>query len=84
MNQPKHIDLLVGHTDHLAHTVTAYRCGHCNGEVTHLKTDNTTGLVHAAVEHDASCPVLTGTLSTLPDILRASTPTIPDTFRNTP
>ncbi|MFD6803154.1 hypothetical protein [Streptomyces cyaneofuscatus] len=69
--KPTRTDLVTGPADVLAAMVTDYRCGHCTGIVETLATDETTGAMHAYVAHDDGCPVLAGTLSTIPDTFRA-------------
>jgi hypothetical protein len=49
----------------------AYRCGHCWSEVG-TGRDPVTGMDKVNVSHDDSCPVLLGTLSDVPDTLRAA------------
>jgi hypothetical protein len=49
----------------------AYRCGHCRSEVG-TGHDAATGLDTVQVTHDNRCPVLLGTLSDVPDTLRAA------------
>lgn len=64
----------------IAAVVSAYRCGHCTGEVVELVTDGP--LLSARVEHDDGCPVLSGAVPVLPDLLRAAPAVVvPDTFR---
>ncbi|SBV00566.1 hypothetical protein YW5DRAFT_01904 [Streptomyces sp. Ncost-T6T-1] len=65
-------DLVLGHPEDLAALVTNYRCGHCTGRVEGLVTNNTTGGMHAFVQHDDGCPVLVGAVSPLPDTFRAA------------
>ncbi|MFE2020135.1 hypothetical protein ACFW9O_19080 [Streptomyces sp. NPDC059499] len=68
---PERSDLVAGPADALAAMVTNYQCGHCNGQIERLTTDDTTGVMHAFVQHEDSCPVLAGTLPTIPDTFRA-------------
>jgi len=49
----------------------AYRCGHCRSEVS-TGYDVVTGTDKVRVSHDHYRPVLTGTLSDVPDMLRAA------------
>lgn len=62
----------------LAAMAANYRCGHCNSEPPKLTQDEH-GTWHLGIVHDDGCPVLTGTLSALPDTIRA---VVPDTFRS--
>ncbi|MEU8891139.1 hypothetical protein [Streptomyces sp. NPDC048442] len=73
--QPTHTDLVAGPAALLAAMVSHYRCSHCNGEVVDLITNDDTGLMHAHIEHDDTCPVLNGHVSSLPDTFRAATNT---------
>lgn len=76
--EPVHTDYLVGDLDPT--TVAAnYQCGHCNS-VTDVREDQY-GITHLITQHDDGCPVLTGTLSTIPDTVRAVMGSIPATFR---
>lgn len=76
--EPTRTDYLIGHIN--AHTIaTTYQCGHCNSDTT-THTDRN-GTLRVTVHHDDGCPVLTGALSSAPDIARAVTAGIPDTFR---
>ncbi|MEU0671597.1 hypothetical protein ABZ330_01655 [Streptomyces sp. NPDC006172] len=70
-------DWLFGDIDPTA-IAAAYTCGHCNS-TTELRTVN--GVMSAAIHHDDGCPVLTGTLSSAPDVARAAAGTVPDTFK---
>lgn len=47
-----------------------YRCGHCNSDPAKLIQDDR-GMWHIGIPHDDGCPVLTGTVSDLPDTFRA-------------
>ncbi|MFF4356901.1 hypothetical protein [Streptomyces sp. NPDC001604] len=75
--EPTRTDWLIGDIDPLA-VAAAYACGHCNS-TTELRTVDST--VRAVVHHDDSCPVLTGALSSAPDVVRALVGHVPDTFR---
>ncbi|MEY2243197.1 hypothetical protein AB8A21_09675 [Streptomyces sp. BF23-18] len=75
---PERTDLLVGNVSARL-VAAAYECGHCTSEIG-TRTDDT-GIVHLVVAHDDDCPVLNGTLSAVPDALRAMASTVPDTFR---
>ncbi|GHH38208.1 hypothetical protein [Streptomyces candidus] len=71
MSQPARTDLVAGRAEILAAMVSHYRCSHCNGEAVNLATDGT-GVMHARIEHDDTCPVLHGHVSALPDTFRAA------------
>ncbi|MDJ1131766.1 hypothetical protein [Streptomyces iconiensis] len=73
--KPERSNLVAGPADTITAIATNYRCGHCNSE-TELHDDG--GMPSIRIHHDDQCPVLTGTLSALPDTLRAM---VPDTFR---
>lgn len=75
---PQHTDYLVGNVDPNA-LAASYRCGHCNSD-TGMHTDDN-GIVHVVIHHDDGCPVLTGTLPSAPDVMRALVGHVPDTFR---
>ncbi|MFF3872921.1 hypothetical protein [Streptomyces sp. NPDC001978] len=75
--EPTRTDYVIGDIP-AATLAAAYQCGHCTSETSTFTDDN--GIEHIAVHHDDGCPVLTGTLSALPDALRAAG-TIPDTFK---
>ncbi|WP_369778040.1 hypothetical protein [Streptomyces sp. R33] len=77
-----HSTFAAGDKHLIARMVSNYQCGHCTGEVAYLTTNDETGTLHAAVEHDAGCPVLAGTLPALPDLARAAQ--VPDTFKAKP
>lgn len=49
----------------------AYRCGHCHSHVS-TGYNTATGLDTVWAAHDDGCPVLLGTLSDVPDALRAA------------
>ncbi|MER6484111.1 hypothetical protein ABT264_11285 [Streptomyces virginiae] len=66
-------DLVAGPIGLVANIAANYRCGHCNSE-TEVRTDQH-GNPHLITFHDDGCPVLDGTLSSLPDTLRAATGT---------
>lgn len=51
-----------------------YRCSHCNSRVSGLSRD-ALGIYHLSISHDDSCPVLRGTLTDMPDAIRAATTT---------
>ncbi|MFJ3978354.1 hypothetical protein [Streptomyces sp. NPDC090021] len=68
---PNFTNLVAGPADLIAHLTANYRCGHCNSE-TETRTDPH-GFPHLVIHHDDGCPVLEGTLSSLPDTLRAAT-----------
>lgn len=70
--KPAHSQLIAGPADLIAHIVATYRCGHCNS-TTKARTDQH-GNPHLVIHHDDHCPVLTGTLSAIPDTLRAANP----------
>ncbi|MGW4974682.1 hypothetical protein [Streptomyces mirabilis] len=76
--EPKRTDYLMGHLDP-ATFAAAYECGHCTSEIG-IRTDDS-GITHVVVRHDDDCPVLNGTLSAMPDALRALVGIVPDTFR---
>ncbi|MFD9519315.1 hypothetical protein [Streptomyces sp. NPDC059979] len=67
---PNHTDLIAGPAALIAHIAASYSCGHCNSE-TEARTDRH-GNPHLVIHHDDGCPVLEGTLSSLPDTLRAA------------
>ncbi|WCD86384.1 hypothetical protein KPP03845_102730 [Streptomyces xanthophaeus] len=71
--QPKHSQVIAGPASLVAAIVASYSCGHCNSE-TEAHTDHH-GNPHLVIHHDDTCPVLEGTLSSLPDTLRAATHT---------
>ncbi|MFJ8464149.1 hypothetical protein [Streptomyces swartbergensis] len=48
----------------------SYSCGHCHSAPSWARGPN--GIGHAIVRHDDTCPVLAGSLSDLPDALRAA------------
>ncbi|MEV6833602.1 hypothetical protein AB0N17_03565 [Streptomyces sp. NPDC051133] len=75
---PDRTDWLIGALNAGA-LAAAYQCGHCSSETSHTTDDN--GIVHVAVRHDDTCPVLAGALSSTPDVVRALASHIPDTFR---
>lgn len=52
----------------VAETAAAYRCGHCHSETTYRIAD---GFGRINIAHDDGCPVLAGTVSDLPDAMRA-------------
>lgn len=67
---PNFTNLIAGPAALIAHIAASYSCGHCNSE-----TDAWTDLYgnpHLNIAHDDGCPVLAGTLSSLPDTLRAT------------
>jgi hypothetical protein len=74
-----HSSFVAGDHKLIARIVTDYRCGHCTGQVEEVETNDTTGLLRAAIRHDNGCPVLAGILPAAPDLARAA---IPDTFRS--
>lgn len=74
--KPHHTDYVIGDIDPTA-LATNYQCGHCHSETT-LGTDDYGG-PRLEIHHDDGCPVLNGTLSALPDTLRAVG--VPTTFR---
>lgn len=48
----------------------AYTCGHCNSDPAQLAQDQF-GIWHLAIGHDEGCPVLSGSVSDIPDTFRA-------------
>ncbi|MFC8866382.1 hypothetical protein ACFUAC_01670 [Streptomyces sp. NPDC057148] len=72
-------DTIVGTPEHVAAFLANYQCGHCNSE-TEIRTDQN-GITHLVTHHDDGCPVLVGALSSAPDVARAASKAIPDTFR---
>jgi hypothetical protein len=77
METPRRTDYLVGDVD--PDTIAAaYRCGHCHAD-TGTFTDEA-GIVHISVHHDDGCPVLTGVVSSVPDVARAVAGHVPATF----
>jgi len=76
-----HTEYLFGNIDPQG-VAALYACGRCNSE-TSTRTDEA-GIVHLAVHHDDGCPVLTGVLSSTPDVMRALVGYVPDTFRPGP
>lgn len=68
--EPVHTTYAVGPSDLIALIAANYRCGHCTS-VTKARTDPH-GNLHLNIHHDDGCPVLEGTLSPLPDTLRAA------------
>lgn len=48
----------------------AYVCGSCSSAVSAMR--DSFGIEHVRVKHDESCPVLSGQLSDVPDLLRAA------------
>jgi hypothetical protein len=77
--EPTRTDTIVGTPEHLAAFLANYQCGHCNSE-TEIRHDQH-GNPHLITHHDDGCPVLTGTLSSAPDVARAAAGAVPDTFR---
>ncbi|WP_327662448.1 MULTISPECIES: hypothetical protein [unclassified Streptomyces] len=75
--QPERTDTIIGTPALVAAFLANYQCGHCNSE-TELRHDQY-GNPHLITSHDDGCPVLTGALSSAPDVARAAT--IPNTFR---
>ncbi|MEU3227164.1 hypothetical protein ABZ695_28915 [Streptomyces sp. NPDC006976] len=71
--RPARTDIVAGRLEDLVVMLTNYRCGHCTGHVEGITTNDTTGAMHARVEHDTGCPVLTGSVSPIPDTFRALT-----------
>ncbi|WP_405492982.1 hypothetical protein [Streptomyces sp. NBC_00096] len=67
---PNFTNLIAGPAGLVALVVANYRCGHCASE-TEARTDQH-GNPHLVIHHDDGCPVLAGTLSSLPDTLRAT------------
>lgn len=51
-----------------------YRCSHCRSSVDGI-TKDPSGMWRMTVCHDASCPVLRGTLTDVPDTFRAAVAT---------
>ncbi|MGW3646692.1 hypothetical protein [Streptomyces sp. NPDC000878] len=76
--EPQHTDYLIGHINPAA-IAANYQCGHCTADTTTHTDDN--GTVRVAVHHDDGCPVLTGALSSAPDVARAVAGHLPDTFK---
>ncbi|MCB5166045.1 hypothetical protein LG634_14515 [Streptomyces bambusae] len=70
--QPRHSTLVAGPTGLIARLIAEYQCGHCTS-ATEAWTDHH-GNPHLNIHHDDGCPVLTGTLSAVPDIARAAHP----------
>lgn len=68
---PNFTDVVAGTTTAITRLIAQYKCGHCNSE-TEPWTDSH-GHLHLNICHDAGCPVLEGTLSSLPDTFRAAT-----------
>lgn len=54
----------------LAALADAYRCGHCHSAVGWTQDDF--GIGHINIAHDTSCPVLIGSVSPAPDMIRAA------------
>ncbi|QJS13220.1 hypothetical protein HKX69_30040 [Streptomyces argyrophyllae] len=77
--QPHHSDTIIGRPELLAAFLANYSCGHCNSE-TEVGIDQY-GTPHLITHHDDGCPVLSGTLSSAPDVARAAAGAIPSTFR---
>lgn len=71
--QPHRSDIVAGPTSLMNALTANYQCGHCNSDTT-AKVDDA-GTVHLLIHHDEGCPVLTGTLSAAPDVLRAASKT---------
>ncbi|MFD9374667.1 hypothetical protein ACFWBH_03850 [Streptomyces sp. NPDC059999] len=67
---PHHTTYAAGPTELIARITANYQCGHCNSE-TETRTDQR-GALHLVIHHDDGCPVLEGTLSSLPDTFRAA------------
>lgn len=65
-------DFFTGSPETMATMVSNYRCGHCTGVIETLATDDTTGTMHAYVQHDDGCPILTGAVCPIPDTFRAA------------
>ncbi|MEU6703880.1 hypothetical protein [Streptomyces wuyuanensis] len=70
---PERSDLVAGPTALIAALAANYHCGHCDS-TSELGTD-AYGLQRIRVAHDPGCPVLAGTLSAIPDAIRAATGT---------
>lgn len=70
-------DYLFGDLDPIA-VAAAYSCGHCHS-ATELRTVD--GVVRVVAHHDDGCPVLNCVLPSAPDVVRAITNAVPDTFR---
>ncbi|KOU48985.1 hypothetical protein ADK55_19140 [Streptomyces sp. WM4235] len=68
--KPHHTTYAAGPTELIARIAANYQCGHCNSE-TEARTDQH-GTIHLVTHHDDGCPVLEGTLSAIPDTLRAA------------
>ncbi|MCY0952092.1 hypothetical protein [Streptomyces sp. H27-S2] len=71
--QLRHSSLIAGPSDLIAHIAANYRCGHCTSETEALTDQH--GNPHLVIHHDDGCPVLEGTLCSLPDTFRAATGT---------
>jgi hypothetical protein len=48
-----------------------YVCGHCRSRVAEVAQD-ASGIYHVRVFHDNGCPVLSGALTDMPDMVRAA------------
>ncbi|MER6252902.1 hypothetical protein ABT224_16230 [Streptomyces sp. NPDC001584] len=68
---PNFTNLIAGPAAAIDRLLADYRCGHCNSETEPWTDDK--GNRHLNIRHDDGCPVLEGTLSSLPDTLRAAT-----------
>ncbi|GAA3160083.1 hypothetical protein GCM10010451_04890 [Streptomyces virens] len=55
----------------LERAADAYQCGHCHSATGWAKFNND-DVGRVVIQHDDSCPVLAGTVSDLPDALRAA------------
>ncbi|MFD5105717.1 hypothetical protein [Streptomyces cinereoruber] len=58
--------IAAGTTTAIATLIANYQCGHC------ISTTELINDAHLLIHHDDHCPVLTGTLSATPDVLRAT------------
>ncbi|MEU3982520.1 hypothetical protein AB0F77_20900 [Streptomyces sp. NPDC026672] len=77
--EPERTDTIVGRPELLAAFIANYACGHCNS-ATEVRHDDH-GNPHLITHHDEGCPVLAGVLPSAPDVVRAITGRVPDTFR---
>lgn len=68
---PNFTNLIAGPTAAIDKLIATYQCGHCISEIEPW-TDHH-GTLHLNIHHDAGCPVLEGTLSAIPDTIRAAT-----------
>lgn len=49
----------------------AYRCGHCRSR-SGDRVEVAPGFFYLKIHHDDGCPVLTGVISSAPDVFRAA------------